>query len=415
MVNKKTIAVVIAIIVIVALTFVWAFGLFSSDSGDNNVTEQEPNSNSSDGGDNETLSETLDSDNSVDDNETVNINDFLDLGIDDSDLAEGVTPVSGTTGLNPSINHLLEMDELERNTLTAIQQATNFHYVFGVRNRGDADDNGLVSTIIKYDGNSEMGQYRLVWGDNDYKRGFASSDRLIEQEIAYTDGEISSIENTTVESPGQSDIFQFGDALEYLSHGGFEPVGRTDVDGQELYLLEATLVNDRDQLLELLPDDAQSFIGYGGQAVVDGAGVLRSAQMTVLYESEGGEERAQHIRVELGFPDEITVTEPGWVDTVGEDAMTTGEEVSLVDAEYLVITPQERSIPEGSKLDVQTATEQSTVTLPAVEQGESLYVYLEDGDFAHSFSPPDPEQALGPDYSVVVSDSSGELILTGSD
>jgi hypothetical protein len=42
-------------------------------------------------------------------------------------------------------------------------------------------------------------------------------------------------------------------------------------------------------------------------------------------------------------------------------------------------------------------------------------VYLEDGDFAHSFSPPDPEQALGPDYSVVVSDSSGELILTGSD
>jgi|GEM_PF-5816340 len=151
---------------------------------------------------------------------------------------------------------------------------------------------------------------------------------------------------------------------------------------------------------------------YQGTLVVDGEGVIRSADIAMTADTSDGstDYTVDFDRTSVGG--DVTITEPSWYDTALESTVDVGLEASAVDGTAIEVT-NTGSDPIASgraiSLSLDGAVTGGYVQLEqSIEPGETVYLYKTDanGRFQVSSTPPSDAVALTGTYGIELRTSS---------
>lgn len=311
-------------------------------------------------------------------------------------------------GNPPGVNRYLDHSDLQENT---IARASEESFVFNVYISG-SDYDGPDFFGTKYDAQKQRGESTLVYTNEQHLRQYWEQDAAMEQNVTFKNQrEDIFVENQTISSPSAQDYLRFNRLKPFLMPGAFEPINYTMVNGHQVTVMQAAFSDaEGEQVLIDYLDDAVEIKGYGGEIHLDEHGSLLEASVTVVYETVDGNEEVIVVNAEMIYGD-VNVSKPSWA---SEEALyqPSSDVVEMVENQYIRIQPESESIPEGSTLELSTATDQWAVTMPHVEVGETVYISIQENQLNITTSPPDPEEYIGVDYSVLIVDTEGELIIS---
>jgi hypothetical protein len=318
---------------------------------------------------------------------------------------EFIKPIRDNTTLPPGIDNFLDADDLRRNTLATASE-DSFVYNFY---RAGSDLDGAASFIgARYNANTGKGKYQIFKGDDSLRRWYFTNETGFKQTIQKESEDSFSTENVSVDSPPVDKFLRIDELMTYIRPAGYKPINYTMVNNHQITILQPDVMDDTSNLESHL--GASEILSYEGEVQVDEYGSLIAASITIIYEDRDGEQQVRSIEAGLTYGD-LTIDKPSWVtDSILNQA--SGDTVELIDSQYFRIQPRENPIPANATLELSTATDQYTIELPEVEIGEVIYISLQDGELVATRAAPDTDEFIGVDYSLLVLDTDGQLIIS---
>lgn len=186
----------------------------------------------------------------------------------------------------------------------------------------------------------------------------------------------------------QFDTFQLQGIID---NAEFEAVEFTTMNGESVAKYESTTVDTDGLSEELFPSQD---IGDASATVYIGeSGLIHSYEFSTEV-SQAGEMNDFTISNELTAVDSTTVESPAWVAEAGDTAVAMS--VDQTDS-YLALTMESgESIPADAEFSLSSGEQQELPLTDSFDQGDTLYVYMQDGEIETSYTEPTGStQAVG--------------------
>jgi hypothetical protein len=307
----------------------------------------------------------------------------------------------------PGIHEQLEVDKMIQET---VQEMREHSYAFNLYQLDTTTQQGMISYVgSKYNAQLDRGLHRIVRAGDSQTRFYSSRNGAIEQQIPLrrNKSELKSTNQLTAKDYFRSDLVN-----SFIEPGVWEPTGWTEVNGNTVVVLQTDFIAQpgRQSLANSMGDYVDEIKLYGGELYVGESGALLEAQITVVYENRFGDEEGRTFRTETVFGD-TNVTQPNWAE---KDVLEqpTSDPIALVDNRYFQIQPQDDDIPAETSVRVMTSTSQYNITIPGIETGDVGFIYLKNGELVYGKSEPETNEYIGFEYSILLIDQEGRLLLS---